>query len=50
MHGLFKNVARPLKESQVSSYTQKLSIAKKLKQKKVNNSFSNKPKQVFVKD
>ncbi len=35
--GLFKNISKPFKESQVSSYTEKLSIAKKLKQKKVQN-------------
>jgi hypothetical protein len=37
MPGLFKNVPNPFKESQVSAYTQKLSIAKKLKQKKITN-------------
>jgi len=39
--GLFKNITKPFKESQVSSYTEKLSIAKKLKQKKVQNSLQN---------
>lgn len=38
MSGIYKNLAKQFKDSQVSSYTEKLSIAKKLKQKKVQNS------------
>ncbi len=48
--GLFKNIKKPLKESQVSSYTEKRSIAKKLKQKKLQNINENNTTRLLLND